>query len=180
VDATGLPAELPLRFETDGVTGLTEGEASERLRRDGPNELQSQKPRRLVHIAMDVAREPMFLLLVAAGGLYLVTGKPADALMLLGFVFVVMAITIVQERRTERALEALKDLSSPRALVIRDGRARRVRRSRDRRRGRPGAGRRAAAARNQRLRRRVAADGRVGAGAQAAVGAHRRPGPAGR
>ena len=41
--------------------------------------------------------------------------------MLLGFVFVVMAITIVQERRTERALEALRDLSSPRALVIRDG-----------------------------------------------------------
>ena len=48
-------------------------------------------------------------------------GEPVDALMLLGFVFVVMAITIVQERRTERALEALRDLSSPRALVIRDG-----------------------------------------------------------
>jgi len=54
----------------------------------------------------------MFLMLIAAGSLYLVMGEPADALMLLGFVFVVMAITIVQERRTERSLEALRDLSS--------------------------------------------------------------------
>ena len=46
--------------------------------------------------------------------------------MLLGFVFVVMGITIVQERRTERALEALRDLSSPRALVIRDGQQKRI------------------------------------------------------
>ena len=53
-------------------------------------------------------------------------GEPQDALMLLGFVFVVMAITIVQERRTENALDALRDLSSPRALVIRDGRQQRI------------------------------------------------------
>ena len=68
----------------------------------------------------------MFLMLVAAGALYLVMGSPGDALMLLGFVFVVMAITIVQERRTERALDALRDLSSPRALVIRGGVRRRI------------------------------------------------------
>jgi Ca2+-transporting ATPase len=62
----------------------------------------------------------MFLLLVACGSLYLLMGELSDALMLLGFVFVVMGITIVQERRTERALDALRDLSSPRAGV-RDG-----------------------------------------------------------
>ena len=60
------------------------------------------------------------------GTLYLFTGEIGDALMLLGFVFVVMGITIVQERRTERALDALRDLSSPRALVIRDGVHRRI------------------------------------------------------
>jgi len=70
---------------------------------------------------LEVVREPMFLLLVACGLLYLMMGEPTDALMLLGFVFVVMGITIFQERRTERTLEALRDLSSPRALVIRDG-----------------------------------------------------------
>jgi magnesium-transporting ATPase (P-type) len=57
----------------------------------------------------DVMKEPMFLLLVVGGVLYLFMGEPKDAAMLLGFVFVVMGITIVQERRTERALDALRD-----------------------------------------------------------------------
>ena len=126
MDDSDLPHDHPTDFDLAGVAGLAEAEARARFEQDGPNELPSQKPRRLFHIALEVATEPMFLLLVAAGGLYLVTGKPADALMLLGFVFVVMAITIIQERRTERALDRLRELSSPRALVIRDGQARRI------------------------------------------------------
>jgi len=117
-------AQLP--FSMAGITGLSEHEASERLRLDGYNELPAQQRRGALRIAGEVAREPMFLLLVAAGTLYLLTGAMADALMLLGFVFVVMAITIVQERRTEGALDALRELSSPRALVMRDGQARRI------------------------------------------------------
>ena len=111
---------------TDTLTGLTEEEAARRLASEGPNELPSGKPRGVLAVALEVAREPMFLLLVAAGGLYLAIGALGDALMLLGFVFVVMGITILQERRTERAVDALRDLSSPRALVIRDGARRRV------------------------------------------------------
>ncbi len=107
-------------------TGLSHVEARARLERDGPNELPTQKKRGPLAIAVDVAREPMFLMLLAAGALYFFMGEPADALMLLGFVFVVLAITVVQERRTERALDALRDLSSPRALVIRDGEPRRI------------------------------------------------------
>jgi Ca2+-transporting ATPase len=113
-------------FSSVGIAGLSESEANARLQREGYNELPSGQRRGALHIAIEVAKEPMFLLLVAAGSLYLLMGEMADALMLLGFVFVVMAITIVQERRTERALEALRDLSSPRALVIRDGRTRRI------------------------------------------------------
>ncbi|MCK6502129.1 cation-translocating P-type ATPase [Myxococcota bacterium] len=109
-----------------GLSGLSEAEAALRLERDGPNELPTQRGRGVLHIALEVAREPMFLMLVGAGTLYLLTGEPADAAMLLGFVFVVMGITIVQERRTERALEALRDLSSPRALVLRGGGQRRI------------------------------------------------------
>ncbi len=115
-----------LTFSINGIRGLSRAEAGDRLGRDGFNELPSQKRRGVWRIALEVAREPMFLLLVAAGSLYLLTGKPSDALMLLGFVFVVMAITIVQERRTERALDALRDLSSPRALVIRDSQMQRI------------------------------------------------------
>jgi Ca2+-transporting ATPase len=116
----------PAAYSIEGVAGLSETEARARLARDGYNELPSQRRRGALRIALEVAREPMFLLLVAAGSLYLLMGELADALMLLGFVFVVMAITILQERRTERALDALRELASPRALVIRDGQARRI------------------------------------------------------
>ncbi len=68
----------------------------------------------------------MFLLLVAGGLIYLLLGDLEEALMLMGFVLVVMGITFYQERKTERALEALRDLSSPRALVIRDGIQKRI------------------------------------------------------
>ena len=68
----------------------------------------------------------MFLLLLGGGGIYLLLGDVEEALLLLGFVFVVIGITLYQERKTERALEALRDLSSPRALVIRDGKPRRI------------------------------------------------------
>lgn len=113
-------------FNLTGVQGLTDTEARARLERDGANELPAQKKHSVFAIACEVVREPMFIMLLAAGALYLILGEPVDALMLLGFVFVVMAITIIQERRTERALDALRDLSSPRALVIRDGVHRRI------------------------------------------------------
>jgi Ca2+-transporting ATPase len=104
-----------------GLSGLSVESARDRLESDGPNEIPTQNNRNLFAIVFDVVREPMFIMLVAAGSLYLLMGEPIDALMLLGFVLVVMAITIIQERRTEKALEALRDLSSPRALVIRNG-----------------------------------------------------------
>jgi Ca2+-transporting ATPase len=108
------------------IRGLAEEEAAERLRLDGHNELPSTKRRSILAIAFEVLREPMFLLLVACGTIYLLLGDVQEALLLLGFVFVIMGITLYQERKTERALEALRDLSSPRALVIRDGVEKRI------------------------------------------------------
>ena len=117
---------MPTPFDIHAVKGITDAEAARRLVEEGPNELPSTRRRSVWAIALEVIREPMFLLLVACGLLYMLTGELTDAAMLLGFVFVVMGITIVQERRTERALDALRDLSSPRALVIRDGRQTRI------------------------------------------------------
>ncbi len=114
-----MPAPVP-----DG--GLSESEARRRLAEDGPNELPVSRPRGMLRLLRDVVTEPMFLLLVACGAIYLVLGDRDEALMLLGFVFVVMGISFVQQRRSERSLEALRDLSSPRALVLRDGQARRI------------------------------------------------------
>ena len=117
---------LANKFDIAAAKGLSQVDAEELLRKEGYNELPSAKPRSIIAIAFDVVREPMFLLLVAGGLLYLVLGDLQEALMLLGFVLVVMGITFYQERKTERALEALRDLSSPRALVIRDGEERRI------------------------------------------------------
>ncbi len=108
------------------LQGLTEQEALERLAQDGYNELPAANKRTFLHIIWEVIREPMFLMLIACGVLYLILGDKEEALMLLGFVFVIIGITLYQEQKTERALEALRDLSSPRALVIRDGKQQRI------------------------------------------------------
>jgi len=108
------------------LTGLTQSKVIERLRNHGYNEIPSQKRRGLLKIFWEVIREPMLLLLVGSGAIYFFLGETKDALMLLTFVIVVIGITFYQERKTERALEALKDLSSPRALVIREGEQKRI------------------------------------------------------
>ncbi len=113
-------------LDLNSISGLSEEEVRRRLLSEGYNELPSGKKRSIFAIALDVVKEPMFLLLVACGTLYLMLGDFKEAIMLLGFVMVVMGITLYQERKTERALEALRDLSSPRALVIRDGQQKRI------------------------------------------------------
>jgi Ca2+-transporting ATPase len=77
-------------------------------------------------VAFDVVREPMFGMLLAAGAIYFVLGDLAEAALLLAFASLSVGIAIVQEHRSERVLEALRDLTSPRALVIRDGERRRI------------------------------------------------------
>lgn len=113
-------------FSMKNISGLSEREAAERLKREGYNEIPSTKQRSAFAIAFGVVREPMFLLLIAGGTIYLLLGNVRDALILLSFVFIIIGITFYQERKTERALEALRDLSSPRALVIRDGIQKRI------------------------------------------------------
>jgi Ca2+-transporting ATPase len=103
------------------VKGLTDQEARDRLRKDGYNELPSEAHRGITGIIAEVVREPMFLLLVAGGLLYFLIGDITEGMMLMSFVVLVIGITVYQERKTERALEALRNLASPRALVIRDG-----------------------------------------------------------
>lgn len=120
--------KYPMNINTkpDMSLGLSETQAQAKIAREGFNELPSSKPRNLFAIALGVVREPMFLLLVACGTLYLILGDVQEGLMLLGFVFVIMGIELYQEKKTEKALDALKDLASPRALVIRDGSEKRI------------------------------------------------------
>jgi len=110
----------------DTIAGLSGQEAAQRLREAGFNELPSSQPKKLVRIAGEILREPMLLLLVACSAIYFLLGDVREALVLSVFVTLVIGIEIYQQRKTERALEALRDLSSPRALVIRDGQRQRI------------------------------------------------------
>ena len=107
-------------MDLEKYSGLTTSEVQNRLKAHGYNELPSEKKRSIFRIFFDLFKEPMLLLLIAAGVIYLMIGEAQDSLMLLTAIFVVLGITFYQERKTERALDALKNLSSPRALVIRN------------------------------------------------------------
>lgn len=107
-------------------TGLSEDEAQARMKREGFNELPRADRRTPFRIVLEVIREPMLMLLFGGGLVYLALGDLKESIILLAFGMASIVITVVQETRTERVLEALRDLTSPRALVIRDGEHRRI------------------------------------------------------
>lgn len=106
--------------------GLSEADVQARLKTEGYNELPRSDRRTPLRIILEVLREPMLALLLGGGVIYLVLGDLKEALILLAFATMSVLITVVQETRTERVLEALRDLTSPRALVIRDGERKRI------------------------------------------------------
>ncbi len=108
------------------ATGLSAEQAAQQLLKDGPNALPGDKPRGLLAIARETLSDPMFALLLGAGALYLALGDLQEGIILFGLVLVVLALTLYQEGKTEHALAALRDLTSPRALVLRDGAALRI------------------------------------------------------
>ena len=103
------------------ATGLTHAEAARRLARDGPNALPDAESRTPMRIALQALREPMLLLLLAAGAIYIALGEARDASLLLVSIIAVIGLTIAQEYRAERALQALREQGSPRARVVREG-----------------------------------------------------------
>ena len=112
--------------DSDAMSGLTEAEARARLAANGPNALPSGDHRTGPRILLEVIREPMLALLLAGGAIYALLGETRDAVVLMAFACLSVLITLVQEWRSERVLDALRDLSSPRALVIRDGKRQRI------------------------------------------------------
>ncbi|MBD1858656.1 cation-translocating P-type ATPase [Leptolyngbya sp. FACHB-1624] len=110
----------------NSLAGLPSATAIERLKHDGYNELPSARSRSLLAIAWGTVQDPIFLLLLGGGIIYWILGDFQEALILLGFVLFLMGIGLYQEGKAEHAVSALRDLSSPRALVIRDGQRSRI------------------------------------------------------
>jgi P-type Ca2+ transporter type 2C len=108
------------------LSGLSGAVAESRQASEGFNELPRPDQRTTFRIVLEVLREPMLALLLGGGLIYLLLGDLKEAVILLVFASMSVAITVIQESRTERVLEALRDLTSPRALVIRDGQRKRI------------------------------------------------------
>ena len=106
--------------------GLTESEATLLLAQVGPNVIRTEQIRTVFHIIAETLREPTFVLLLVAGGLYLVLGSLGEGLFVCASAVVSLGMVILQETRSERALQALQALAEPDARVIRDGRQRRI------------------------------------------------------
>src|SRR5690242_16296992 len=118
-----MPDDLPA---ATSMRGLTEADARALLKTEGPNELPRSEHRTAFRIVVETLREPMLVLLLAGGAIYFALGDVKEAIVLVLFATLSIVITVIQESRTERVLEALRDLTSPRALVIRDGERKRI------------------------------------------------------
>lgn len=103
------------------INGLSHSEATEKLKQEGYNELPAAERKTAWRIIVEVVKEPMFLLLIACAVLYGLMGDYREGLVMMGWVWIIIALTWYQYRKTENALEALRKLSSPRVLVLRDG-----------------------------------------------------------
>jgi Ca2+-transporting ATPase len=110
----------------DSETGLSNSQVLARQKNEGPNNLPSSKPKKIHSLILDILSEPMVYLLISCGVIYFILGDPQEAFMLVGFLLLIIAITIFQKVKAERALEALRDLSAPLALVVREGKEFRV------------------------------------------------------
>jgi Ca2+-transporting ATPase len=106
--------------------GLTTAAAQNKLSVSGYNELPATKAKNLWAITLEIIKEPLFILLLGCGALYVLLGEYSEGIILLCWVFVIITITLIQQRKTEKSLEALRKLSSPMALVIRNGEPMRI------------------------------------------------------
>lgn len=109
-----------------GDAGLSDADAQARLRRDGPNRLPPPEHKSTLRVVGSVAAQPMVLLLLACTVFYGLLGDVFDAMALAVSIGAVIGISAYQELRTQRVLEALRDLASPRSTVVRGGVVRRI------------------------------------------------------
>lgn len=106
--------------------GLSEIEVAKRLTKYGYNELNPARSKNFIEIVFGVLKEPMFILLISCAALYTIIGDYREGLIMSATTLIIIFITLIQTKKTENALEELKKLSSPRALVIRGGKEKRI------------------------------------------------------
>src|SRR6185437_16991625 len=104
--------------------GLREEEADLRRKQYGRNEFSASRKKSGLRTIADILREPMFILLLLSCTLYFILGEPGEGILMLVAMLFVAAISWYQEIKSTHALEALRQLTQPGVVVIRDGRER--------------------------------------------------------
>ena len=103
------------------LKGLSSMEVKELQEKYGKNELSLEKHKPFIFKIFEILCEPMFVLLIIASLIYFILGEPRDGIIMLIFVIGIIMIDIIQEWKTDKTLQALKDLSQPKVTVLRDG-----------------------------------------------------------
>jgi len=118
--------EIELELNTSLQRGLSTSEAKERLEKFGPNQLKEGKKRTVWHMLLDQFKDVLIIILLISAAISLFLGEVTDAIVI-GIIVILNAIlSVFQEYRAEQSLEALKKMTVPETLVIRDGKQRKI------------------------------------------------------
>jgi Ca2+-transporting ATPase len=104
----------------DKISGLSNEEVISSRTKNGTNSLEHQEKNHFLMSLLEMVKEPMFLLLVAAASIYYISGDYGDGIFMTVAIFLVAAISLFQEARSRNAIDALKKLSQPKSKVIRN------------------------------------------------------------
>lgn len=119
-------AETIRLLHSDREKGLDAREASERMAKQGPNHLKEQEGKSIGQMILGQLNDPLILILIAAMAISVLLGEAGDAVIIVTVVVLNAAIGVIQEGKAGKAVEALKKISCPQAVVIRDGKTRKL------------------------------------------------------
>ena len=119
-------AEVIRSLKSSRETGLSEGEAKARLGQYGPNQLKEQKKKGIAALFIEQLCDPLIYILMAAIAISLFLGEAGDAALIAAVILLNSVVGVIQEDKARKAIEALQQLSSPRALVLREGKEREI------------------------------------------------------
>lgn len=114
-------AEVLRLLGTDKDKGLRQKEVMERRTKYGPNRLKDQEQKSLGQMILEQLNDPLILILVVAMAVSLMLHELGDAIIIVTVVVLNATVGIIQEGKAGKAVEALKKISTPQAVVLRDG-----------------------------------------------------------
>lgn len=119
--ANGNREDVLKQFDTDRQAGLSSGQADERRQKYGFNKLEEQKKKGVFVLFFEQLQDPLIYILMAAIAISLFLGEAGDAMIIAAVILLNSVVGVVQEDKARKAIDALKQLASPKALVRRDG-----------------------------------------------------------